>query len=200
MPNVKRTESDRFIGESFQTKKGYIVRQAFPAPVAAAAANVLAAQTVAALVTSGITSPVTPSVLSIVGGGGTHTASGNVVITGTDVRGNVITDTIVLNSNTTVSGIRVFKTVTSVDLTGVSGIGAASTVSVGTTAKLGLNRICQEDSALLGAVDGVFEATRPVISFNATDISKNFVTFNTAPNGAKNFALFYGTAELTTAA
>lgn len=200
MANQAGDKFTRHLAYQHQSKVGYISRHTWAAPVAAAVANVLAAQSVAALVTTGITNPDFTRVLSVSGGGGTHTASGNVVVNGHDYRGAVISDTFALSSNATVVGVKAFKDVTSVDLTGVSGIGAASTVSVGVSAKLGLGRLCSADTAIFGNSDGTYEATRPVISFSATVISQNFVTFNTAPNAAHNFALVYETEDLYTGA
>lgn len=200
MPNVKRTENDRFIGESFQTKKGYMIRQPFAAPATASTTAIHAAANSTAVLTTGITNPDMPRLLTVVSAGSGHNAAGTVTINGTDIRGNTISDAIVLNGNTAVAGVKAFKTVTSIDLSGVTGNDANNTVAVGTSAKLGLSRICQEDSAFLGSSDGVFEATRPVITKHATDISQNVVSFNTAPNGAKNLTVWYGSIELTTAA
>lgn len=196
MPALSGEKHTRYQGDQFQAVKGYAHRQAWLAPAAAANAVVLAAQSVAALVTAGITNPDFARVLSIVGGGGTHTASGNVVIIGTDIRDQVITDTIALNSNTVVNGVKAFKTVTSVDLTGVSGIGAASTVSVGISAILGLGRCMSEDSYINGQVNNVYEATRATVTISATVISLNTVSFNTAPNASRNFVAWQLTTEL----
>lgn len=196
MPAVKREENTRFMGESFQTKKGYIVRQTWAAPAAAGAASVLAATNSNLVITAGITNPDFPRLLSIVSAGSGHNAAGTVTLNGTDIRGNVISETLTLNGNTTVNSTKAFATVTSVDMTAVTGNDANNTVSVGIGAKLGLNRIAPADTVLSGDADGTKEATVPVITNNSTDISKNVVSFTTAPNGSHNLGVNFVSTEL----
>lgn len=123
--------------EGGKTKQGFIaVIDCVPAAVAAANVLALTAQPAAGttVVTSGITNPDVPRVLSIVGN--QASATGNVVIAGTDANDQAITDTIALNGTTTVAGAKAFKTVTSITIPtrGASG----DQVSVGVTKTLGL--------------------------------------------------------------
>ena len=179
-----------------QSKIGYVHRQKFAAPLAAAAATIHALVNSALVITTGITQPDMARVLSIVSGGSGHNAAGVVVINGTDYRGNTIADTITLNGNTTVNGIKAFASVTSIDMTGVTGNDANNTVSVGISKILGLHRILQGDEVLCVTVDGVWETTRPTVVSNTTDISQNTLSPNTAPNAAKNFTASYITTEI----
>jgi len=58
-------------------------------------------------------------------------------IVGTDVYGNVITETITLIGTATIQGVKAFKTVTSITPEGGSGLGATA-VTIGMGSKLGL--------------------------------------------------------------
>lgn len=198
MPAIKREENTRFMGESFQTKKGYIVIDSFTAPAAPSATSMIASITTAVVTTTGLTQPDVARVCRIASGGSSHNATGNVVITGKDKRGATVTDTITLNGNTAVDGVVAMTSVTSVDTTGVSGIGANATVTVGYGAALGLSRKLPggvADSGILGTSNGVYEGTRPTFTADST-IGKTTVTFNTASNGSRNFKAIYVSDEL----
>lgn len=181
-----------------QQAKGYLEIATFGgvAVAAASASNVHAAITTAVITTTGITNPVTPRVARIVSGGGSHNATGNVVITGTDVRNSVITDTIALNGNTNVDGVKAFKTITAIDTTGVSGIGASATVTVGVGLALGLGRLQTYASPLFANVDGVADSGLPTMTKSSTDISQNTATPATAPNGSHTYVIGYMTTDL----
>lgn len=186
-------------GGEVQSKYGYAYVQRWHNPAAASATGVHAAISTATVVTTGITQPDFPRVLSITGAGSGHSATGNVVINGTDIRGATISDTIALNGSTTVNGVKAFATVTSIDLTGISGNDANNTVQIGTSALLGLERMLSEDSVFATTVNGSWEATRPTVSKSTSVISQNTISTNTAPNGSKDIMCAYITKELTTA-
>ena len=194
----KRKGRDALDGE-YQSSGGYIHRQKWTHPAVGSTTAVHAAVNSNSVLTTGITNPDFPRVLTVVSAGSGHSAAGNVVINGTDIRGNAISDTIALNGNTAVAGVKAFKTVTSIDLTGVTGNDANNTVAVGTGAALGLERLMEADEYINGSVDGVFEATRATIVVNASDISKNVITFNTTLANTKVFRAVYVTKELTAA-
>ncbi len=161
-----------------------IHQQIWAAPAAASATAVHAAISTAAVITTAITNPDFPRIVSITGAGASHGATGNVVITGTDILGATITDTITLNSNTTVNGVKAFKTVTSIDTTGVTGIDASDTVEVGIAAALGLDSYC--DAYSFAGFAGETSFTN-----SASVISQNTVVTSTAPNGSANIAVVY---------
>jgi hypothetical protein len=86
-------------------------------PAAASATGVRAAANQTAAVqnlTSGITHPDVPRVVTVKGGVAGQT--GNVVISGTNYAGDAITDTIALNGTSEVEGVKAFDTVTAVQL------------------------------------------------------------------------------------
>lgn len=185
-----------YIGAEFLSSKGYIRKQSFAAPAAASATAVHAAINSNAVVTTGITNPDMPRVLSITGAGSGHSATGNIVINGTDIRGATISDTIALNSNTTVNGVKAFKTVTSIDATGVSGNDANNTWEVGISALLGLDRKMTDDGVIKANVDHAADSTIGTIHVDGTNVSGNTWSPATAPNASHNYVLFYISTEL----
>lgn len=195
MPNVKRNEADRLIVESVQSKKGYLVVDKFAAPVAANATRLLSAQSLAAggTITVFLAQPDVARQLQLVASGAT---TANVTINGTDKRGNTISEVIALNGATIVKTLNAFLTVTSIVLPTV----AATTINVGVENGLGLSRRLYNGDAgayLSGSTDKVYETTRATVVGDATVLSKNLVTLNTAPNAARNFAVYYTSDELT---
>ena len=85
-------------------------------------------------VTTDITNPDFPRILSIKGNA---SMSGNVVITGTDIAGTAITDSIALNNTSEVMGDVAFKTVTQIVFP-IKTNGSGDTVSVGFGNLIGL--------------------------------------------------------------
>jgi hypothetical protein len=122
--------------------------------------------------------------------------TGNVVITGTDIRGKVITDTIALNNNATVDGVKAFKTVTSILLP--ARVTAGDTVSIGITVKMGLEMIPAYAVAISAHHNAVLEGTLPTVTLNATDISRCVAEFNSAPGADHDQAIVFYTAEKPT--
>jgi len=86
-------------------------------------------------ITTGITNPDFPRLLTVKGNDGN--VIGNVVIVGTDINDAAVTDTIALNAANEVAGTKAFKTVTSISLP-VYAVAGTETVSVGFNNKLGM--------------------------------------------------------------
>lgn len=189
--NIKRQEGDTLIVNEVQAKKGYIVVDTFTNPAAASATAILNASSMNAggTVTTFVGQPDMARKLTLVASGAT---TANVTINGTGVRNEVISETIALNGTTPVTTLRAFKTVTSIVLPTVS----STTLSVGTSAALGLSRKMAQDTYILGTAAGVYEVTRATITYDGTSVSKNTVTFNTAPNGSRTFTAAYISTEL----
>ena len=129
------------LGKKLTTGLGkYPVVQTTGAVPALSATAVHAAVTLAdgatTLVTTAITHPTVYRALSVKGN--QAGVAGDVVITGTDWAGRVISDTIALADNGTVEGVKPFATVTSILLP--ARVAAGDTVSVGICDKLGLYR------------------------------------------------------------
>jgi hypothetical protein len=201
MPAIIRTKDTRYIGAEFQTTRGYTFQDAWTAAATASTTRLTTGQATSASATTTVTSftaqPDYPRNITITPGGTTaDVPAGDVVVTGTNIRDEVITEnfTFAANASTVTTGNKAFKTVTSI----VYPIqdGAAATYDVGIGVKLGLSRKMNADNYINGSVDGTFEATRATVAFSATAIESNTVTFNTAPNASRNHKANYISNEL----
>lgn len=104
---------------------------------------------------AGITNPDVPRVVSIKGNASGIT--GNVVVHGTNINDEVISDTIALNGSTEVAGAKAFKTVTSIDYPAETHVGT-DTVSIGRGVKVGFPAIISNTGLVIaknfdGSVD-----------------------------------------------
>lgn len=181
------------------TAKGYFRRNRYYHPavgaVAAIHASIVLGASAADVITA-ITNPDFARTLTIkpTKAGGSA-ISGDVVITGTNIRGDVVTDTITCSSDTTVvEGVVAFKTVTKIHVPARST--ASDAIEIGTGTKLGLDRTCSGNEVLVGTIDGVRESTMPIITSDTT-IGKNVVLFNTTLANTKVFAVSYVATEVT---
>lgn len=133
------------------------------------------------VVIAGITDPAVPRVLTVKGNDAN--VAGDVVIAGTNMGGEAITETIALNGTAVVAGAKAFATVTSITLPPYD---TANTerVRVGTGAKLGLPYKLTRNSVLYAFLNGVREGTAPTVAFSASALESNGVTLNSALNGS----------------
>lgn len=200
MNNFLDNRNDTRSGYEFQASQGYVKKQFIDSPVDDTTTYVHAAITTAAVITTGITNPDVARLVTIVGTGSDHDAAGIVTIIGTDIRGNIISDALTLNSNTVVPSIKAFATVTSIDTSACTAIDSNATISVGVSDALGLARELTEDSVLFATFGGVYEATRPTVVTNATDVSQNVATLNTDLDGSSDVVICYVTSEQVNAA
>lgn len=138
------------------------------------------------VVTTGITNPaVCRNVTATSAGTAGDIKAVQVTVTGTDINGSVITETLPVftaDSATTVVGSKAFQTVTSYSVPAMDGTGA--TVAIGTGAKLGLPQPLSRDSVDDVYFNGVREATRPTVVFSSTAVESNTVTLNSTLNGS----------------
>ncbi len=162
--------------------------QIAPATNSATAVHAAIAQTDAPqTVTTGITNPDVPRTVTVKGNASGNV--GNVVITGTNVKDEVITDTIALNGSTEVEGVKAFKTVISIGLP-VETHAGTDTVSVGWAKKFGLQHIVDNAALLLVKLfDG--SADSGTLAVDADEVEKNLFALNGTPNGAKLLDLYY---------
>jgi hypothetical protein len=160
------------------------------APDAISATAVHAAVTLGAEaqdVTTGITAPDVPRTLTVKGNAAEIT--GNVVITGTNLAGEEITDTIALSGASEVEGIKAFVTVTNINFPAKVNE-SGDTVSVGIAKKFGLPHIVENAAMLLVKLfDGSTDSGS--LAVDADEIEKNLFALNGAPNGSKKLDLFY---------
>lgn len=170
--------------------KAQIVQHYAVAPDAVGVATVHAAVTLAetdtTAVTTGITNPDVPRIATIKGNAAG--IAGNVVITGTNILDEVITDTIALNGATEVLGAVAFKTITKIDLPARTQ--EADTVSIGTGKKFGLPHIVAYASMVLVKLFNG-SADTGTLAVDDDEIEKNLFALNGSPDGTKIMDLYY---------
>jgi len=184
-----------FVGYGFAGYFG-VWAQRWLAPDAASATAVHAAVTLAdgatTLVNTLITNPDFARVLSITGAMAGGSLTGNVVITGVNIRGEVITDTIALNDNATVNGLKAFRAITSILLPARVTVG--DTVSIGISDKLGLEMIPKLAVAISAHHGATLEGTLPTITVGAT-IELCLADFNSACGADHDQTVVFYTAD-----
>lgn len=131
-------------------------------------------------INTAITNPDYPRCLTVTESGA-GAGSGDVTITGTDVRGDVITEKFTITNDGTTQGSIPFATVTSFTIPATCG--ATSSISVGTNNKLGMMR--EGITFTKTCADGTHEATGTTNEDNGTIIP------TTAPNGVVVFDIWY---------
>lgn len=178
-----------------------IEKQSWAAPVAGAStvlSNGVAGPTsaAAATITSFAAQPDFPRNITITPGGTTGDVESCVItVSGTNYLNHAISETFTFSANATTvqTGAKAFKAVSSVAFPANCESGAfGATWYIGVGVKLGVKR-CMYDAAgmLHGAVDGVKEATAPTMVADVDEVEKNTASFNTAPNAARNFDLYF---------
>jgi hypothetical protein len=111
-----------------------------------------------------------------------NTQTGNMVVTGTNIKDEVITETITLTSDTPAVGAKAFKTVTNINLPAKVG---SETINVGWGDILGLPYIFTVRPLLFATVAGVIETTAPTVVVDADEIEKNTIDLNSALAGSE---------------
>jgi hypothetical protein len=186
---------------SMLSSKGYTRRQKWTDPVAVDADRLKAALATSASVVTTVTTflaqPDFARIISITPGGTTtDVAEGNITVTGTNIRDEVISENVAIAANATgaVYTTKAFKTVTSVAFPAQDGAGA--TFDIGVTDALGLDRCMDGNNVILATMDGVYETTRPTVTSHATDVSKNTIDPNTALNASKDLIAYFISTEI----
>jgi hypothetical protein len=156
--------------------------------------NAGATSAATATVTSFTHQPDVPRVLSVTPTGTTaDVKAGSVLITGTNERGEVVTDSLAFleNASTATTGTVAFDTVTSIRFPAEDSPYTA-TWTVGTTDKLGLNKcIAVAGDVAWATADGTYESTRPTCTADVDEMEKNVCDPNTACNGAVDFTFYF---------
>ena len=126
------------------------------------------------------------------GGTTTDVAAGNIVVTGTNIFGETITESIAIaaNASSAVTGASAFATITSV-LFPIQD-GAAATFTIGTGSKLGLGRCFPAAPICLDAyLGGTVEGTAATLTGDADEVEKNGITLDSALDGSIVEALIH---------
>lgn len=137
------------------------------------------------VVTTSITNPDVPrNVTATSGGTAGDIKAVQVTVTGTDLEGNTITETLpvfTVDSATTVVGSKAFRAVTSYSVPAMDGTGA--TVAIGVGSKLGLPTRLAVNTVKAAYLNGTKEGTPPTVAVSSTDIASNTASLNSALNG-----------------
>lgn len=184
------------VGRVFKPMAALTVEEWTDSAAGTAAALLAAAATVASIVT--VSSFLAPGVAILAAGarnltfttaGGTAAdAPANAVITGTDANGAQQTETVALaQTGTIASGVKCFKTVTKVVYPAADGTGA--TVSIGIGNLLGLTKTPKARAGLAKAVMEI--AAGAVVTTGTLDATNKTYAPAAAPDGAKDYAVFY---------
>lgn len=117
------------------------------------------------------------------GGTTTDVAAGNVVVTGEDIYGNTITESLAITQDQAgaTAGTKAFWKITQVVIHAQDGAGA--TFDVGFGVLIGLGRHFGPAPCVLQAkAAGTVEGTAPTLARDIDEICKNTISFNSAPN------------------
>lgn len=143
-------------------------------------------------ITTSITNPsCARNITATAGGTAGDIKAISVIVTGTNLNNEVITETLpafTVNTTGTVVGNKAFATVTSIFIPAHDGTGA--TTSIGTGSKLGLDHKLDLNTVDLAFVGGVKEGTLPTVATSSTALESNTASFNTALSGVQ-CDLFY---------
>ena len=110
--------------------------------------------------------------------------NGTIVVVGTDLAGNSITETLTPNDGATVAGAKCFATITSI--TGVGWVtgGGKDKVTLGFGSLIGLpDKLTDTAQVLAASLNNVREGTHPTVTVSATLLENNSVDLNSALNG-----------------
>jgi len=111
--------------------------------------------------------------------------NGTIVIVGTDLAGNAITETLTPNDGATVAGAKCFATITSITGVGWVTAGGKDKVTLGFGPIIGLPDKLTDTAQVLGAsLNNVREGTFPTVTVSATALENNGVDLNSALNGS----------------
>lgn len=144
------------------------------------------------VITTGITNPLYPrNVTATAGGTAGDIKAVQVIVEGTNENDEVITETLpafTANTAGTVTGSKIFKTITKITMPAHDGTGA--TTAIGTGAKLGLGFKLAHNTVLSAYRNNVLEGTAPTVTVSATAQESNSITLNSTLNGTVVDAYF----------
>jgi hypothetical protein len=141
-------------------------------------------------ITTGITNPDYPRVITATAGGTAADIKAiQVVVTGTNYAGETITETLpafTANTAGTVTGSKAFKTVTSITIPAHDGTGA--TTAIGWGKAVGLPYMLPYSTLLMAKLGGT--ADTGTITADTDELEKNLFTLNGAPDGSKDVDIY----------
>lgn len=138
------------------------------------------------VITTDITNPpCARNITATSGGTAGDIAAIQVIIAGTDIEGNAITETLPVftaDSATTVVGSKAFATVTSITIPAHAGTGATTAIGFGD--KLGLPYKRDTLPCIAAYLDSTIESTAATIASDADNIESNTIDLNSALDGS----------------
>jgi hypothetical protein len=152
-----------------------------------------------AVTDNGATQTITPTaqpdfarnVVVTPGGTTANVTAVSVVVNGTDVYGNVISETLpafTAAASTAVTGVKAFASITSLV---IPTIGTAVTTTFTCGSKLGLPARLFRNTVVYAFFNNVREATAPTVNTNSTDFSQNTASLNSALDGTHDVVVDY---------
>ena len=171
--------------------KGVVLDRAFLAHFVIAAVDAVAKDLVSVLaatamtdeaqdITADISNHAVPRNLRVKGNAAG--IAGDVVIAGTNIADEAISETFALDGDNAVEGSKAFKTIDQVTLPAETHAGT-DTVSVGVGNKLGLPYKLEHNTVLKAYRNNALEGSAPTVATSAADIESNSVLLNSALNG-----------------
>ena len=149
----------------------------------------ITALTTVQTITDGITQPTTCRNVTITTAkGGVSNMSGDVVVTGTNIWGQTITDTLAEGADGLVAGTKAFKTITSI-LVPVR-VQESDAITVGYGDTLGVDVFLPNTSCCIKQTKDGTADTLPTVSCDADEIEKNTILCATALNAQVMIAYF----------
>jgi hypothetical protein len=207
------TAASRYIDVAVHESGSFVVDE-LTDPLASAAAGLLdatattvAPQTIlaAALKAPGLAELLArPRNVTFTTAGGTPAhAPADVLITGTDIHGDVLTETVTLAQTATIAeGNKAFRTIVSIAY--AAGDGASATISIGFGNKFGLSRKAKTRAGAVmrgTEISAGSVVTNGTLAVATTGAPNGTYTPNTVPNGSNDYAIAYetdGDVDLTT--
>lgn len=139
------------------------------------------------VVTTGFTNPPSPrNVTATFGGTAGDIKAIQVLVEGTDVEGNAISELLpaaTVDTAGSVAGNKAFKTVTKATIPAHDGTGATTALGFGD--KLGLATKLERNTVLAAYLGDTKEGTAPTVATSTSAVCSNTVDLNTALNGTK---------------
>ena len=144
-------------------------------------------------ITSGFTQPPTPRVITASSAGNEADIKAiQVTVNGTDEFDEPLTELlpiVTVNTATTVTGLKVFKTITSVVIPAHDGNGATTSFGLGDI--LGLGVLLTRNTVLTTFLGDVREATLPTVKFSASAIESNSILLDSTLDGSAVLVDYY---------
>lgn len=133
------------------------------------------------------------NIVITIAGTAANVPAGNVVITGVNVEGKVITETLALTQDATgtLTGNLAFKNVTSITAPQADGTGVTLAAGYGVKIGIGMRNLASMPAQVLVRTGTVETIEAPsATAYSATLVEANTVTFTSAPNASRMYRVY----------